>query len=209
MLLALAFAVVEAAVVALLRAFLDPAGDRFPLVVLPAALLGIERAREVGTLLLLWTAAMLAARTAVTRFAAFLVVFGIWDLAYYAALRVLIGWPRRLDDWDLLFLVPVPWMGPVYAPCLVAVVMTLCGLAALHHAARRGTFVVRPVHVAAAALGGALVVASFVLPVRPGRLPPRYPAELLGFGLGIGLAGYADAWRRSRAPAPGRSSQDG
>jgi hypothetical protein len=43
-------------------------------------------------------------------------VFGIWDLFYYVWLKVCLGWPSSLLTWDVLFLIPVPWVGPVLAP---------------------------------------------------------------------------------------------
>ena len=49
------------------------------------------------------------------------IVFGAWDLSFYATLRVLTGWPASLMTWDLLFLIPVPWVGPVLAPSIVSI----------------------------------------------------------------------------------------
>ena len=53
-------------------------------------------------------------------FAGFVVVFGVWDIFYYVFLRVLVTWPASLLDWDILFLIPLPWVGPVLAPVLIA-----------------------------------------------------------------------------------------
>jgi hypothetical protein len=38
------------------------------------------------------------------------------------------GWPASVWDWDILFLIPLPWWGPVAAPCLIALLMLLFGL---------------------------------------------------------------------------------
>jgi hypothetical protein len=191
-----------------LRTWLDPDGIRFPLVELPARVLAVERVREAATLVVLGAAAAAAVRGAAVRFAAFLFVFGIWDLAYYAALVGFLGWPRRFGDWDLLFLLPVRWLAPVWAPLGVAVAMAACGGAALRHAARHGAFAVRRRHVAAAACGGALVATSFIWPGPAGALPPRYRAEWLVAGLAIGLLGFAGAWRLNRRAAGASSSAD-
>jgi hypothetical protein len=55
------------------------------------------------------------------------VAFGVWDIAYYVFLRLISGWPRTLLDWDILFLLPLPWWGPVLAPVSIALVMILWG----------------------------------------------------------------------------------
>ena len=50
----------------------------------------------------------------------FLVAFGIWDVFYYIWLYVMIGWPPSPMTWDILFYVPLPWVGPVITPTLIA-----------------------------------------------------------------------------------------
>ena len=53
----------------------------------------------------------------------------MWDILYYAFLRVMCGWPRSLFDWDVLFLIPLPWWGPVLAPVSIAILMIVWGTA--------------------------------------------------------------------------------
>jgi hypothetical protein len=55
------------------------------------------------------------------------VAFGVWDIFYYAFLKVMTGWPASLVDWDILFLLPLPWWGPVWSPVSIAVLMILWG----------------------------------------------------------------------------------
>lgn len=206
---AVAFGFLEASVVVYLRALLDPAGTQFPRVQMPHVLAGVEMAREASTLVLLAAAAGLARRRAVPRLAAFLFAFGIWDLAYYAALRLVIHWPRGLGDWDLLFLLPVPWAGPVYAPLVVSLTMVAAGGLVLRHEERHGTFSVSRGELGAAALAGAILMASFVLPgaaLGRGRLPERYPVLLFGLGECLGGVAFARAWRRNRRPLRGAVS---
>ena len=64
---------------------------------------------------------LLVGRTWVERLAWSAIVFGAWDIGYYAWLHVFSGWPPSLDTTDLLFLIPVPWAGPVLSPVLVMV----------------------------------------------------------------------------------------
>jgi hypothetical protein len=55
------------------------------------------------------------------------VAFGVWDIFYYVFLRIMCGWPQSLLDWDILFLLPLPWWGPVIAPVLIALLMVAWG----------------------------------------------------------------------------------
>jgi len=54
-------------------------------------------------------------------------MFWFWDLFYYVWLNILLGWPSSLIEWDVLFLIPLPWVGPVVAPMIVAVTMVIIG----------------------------------------------------------------------------------
>jgi hypothetical protein len=204
--LAVAFGIAEAVVVIHLRSFLDPNGDRFPLVGFPAHLLRPEQIREAATLVVLGAAAGLSMPSPSGRLAAWLCLFGAWDLVYYGALRLMIGWPRTLGDWDLLFLLPVPWLGPVYAPVAIAVTMVVAGGLVLRHEAHGASFRLRPWHLGLAALGGGLCISSFLHDLPPtalGPLPHRYPVERWIAGLALGLAAYAGAWSlNTRRPRP-------
>ena len=55
------------------------------------------------------------------------IAFGIWDVFYYVFLRPISGWPNSLLDWDILFLLPLPWWGPVLAPVSIAILLILWG----------------------------------------------------------------------------------
>ena len=121
-------ALLEAATVTYLRTLIggvDPYQP--PALPVPARLMRIEVVREVATLVMLGTAAWLAGRDRRARFGYFLVAFGIWDLFYYAFLAAMSGWPRSLLNWDVLFLIPLPWWGPVLAPACIAALMVLGG----------------------------------------------------------------------------------
>jgi hypothetical protein len=86
-----------------------------------------ELVREAATLVMLATVGWLAGRTWRSRLGYAMVAFGVWDILYYVWLRVICGWPRTLLDWDLLFLLPLPWWGPVLAPALIASLMIVGG----------------------------------------------------------------------------------
>jgi hypothetical protein len=92
------------------------------------AVLGpIELVREAATLLMLLTVGMLGARRWHARLGYAAIAFGVWDIFYYIFLRVMCGWPRSVFDWDVLFLLPLPWWGPVLAPVCIAVLMIVWG----------------------------------------------------------------------------------
>lgn len=161
---AIAMGWLEAVVVVYLRAaieagFVEPALD-------PATIgtfESLEIARELATLVMIAATGWLAGRSALERLGWAAVVFGVWDIVYYAGLWVAIGWPPALDTWDLLFLVPAPWVGPVWAPVGVSVALIAFGLAAAWRRRRGLPVVVRPATAAAAFAGGVLVVASFLV----------------------------------------------
>jgi hypothetical protein len=125
---ALAMAWVEAACVYDLRVLvnrLEPyQPDPLPIT---GALGAIELAREAATLVMLAAIGCLAGATPRTRFAYGAIAFGIWDVFYYVWLKIMCGWPRTFFDWDVLFLLPLPWWGPVIAPISIAVLMIVWG----------------------------------------------------------------------------------
>jgi hypothetical protein len=86
----------------------------------PESLLTLEVLREAATILILLSVAMLTSANSRARAAAFLWTFAIWDIVYYAALWATVRWPLSLKDPDVLFLIPVPWLSPVWFPVLVS-----------------------------------------------------------------------------------------
>jgi hypothetical protein len=69
----------------------------------------------------------LAGRNGRTRLCYSLIAFGAWDILYYVFLAMIVGWPQSLLDWDVLFLIPLPWWGPVIAPAMIAALMIVGG----------------------------------------------------------------------------------
>src|SRR5260370_2960509 len=87
---------------------------------IPKSLLTLEVLREAATILMLLSVALLTAATSRSRAAVFLWTFAIWDIVYYAALWATVRWPLSLADPDLFFLIPLPWLSPVWFPLLVS-----------------------------------------------------------------------------------------
>lgn len=113
---ALAFGVEEAIVVVYLRHLPSFATLAYRL----------EIVREFCTLLVIGGVAYLAAPSAALRARAFAFAFGVWDIVYYLGLWQFSGFPR-LTDYDVLFLIPVPWIAPVWAPVCFALSLVLIG----------------------------------------------------------------------------------
>src|ERR1041384_2288799 len=125
---ALAMAWVESAVVYYLRTMInriDPLQPG-PLPVV-GNLGGVELVREAATLLMLLAVGILAGRTWRSRLGYAAIAFGLWDIFYYGFLKRMCGWPHSLLDWDILFLLPLPWWGPVLAPMFIALLMIVWG----------------------------------------------------------------------------------
>jgi hypothetical protein len=87
----------------------------------------VELVREGATLVMLLMVGMLAGRTWRPRLGYAALAFGVWDILYYVFLRIMSGWPSSLLDWDILFLLPLPWWGPVLAPMSIAALMIVWG----------------------------------------------------------------------------------
>jgi hypothetical protein len=82
----------------------------------PKRYLYIEMTREAATIIMLLAIAYLAGTTWLERGIIFLWTFAFWDLFYYLSLYILIKWPSTLKTIDVLFLIPVPWIAPVWFP---------------------------------------------------------------------------------------------
>jgi hypothetical protein len=160
---AVAMGVLEGALVVYIRRLYWPGGFGFPMPRIDTDVAVIELWRELATLAMLLAVGMLAGRNRSERFAYFIYNFGLWDLTYYAFLKVSLGWPASLLAWDILFLLPVPWFGPVLAPCIVAI--TMCGIAltAIRITDRGGDASMTPRERGLLVIGALVIVVSFTI----------------------------------------------
>jgi len=123
----IAMGFVETAVVIYLRELYYPLPDgfKFPLVPIPPNIAVVEFLREAATIIMLAGVGILAGRNKTEKFAFFIYCFAVWDIFYYVFLKIFLNWPESFFTWDVLFLIPVPWVGPVLAPVFVSLVMIL------------------------------------------------------------------------------------
>jgi hypothetical protein len=125
---ALGMAYVEAAVVVYLRELYYPEGFHIEnLQVIPYSIYLTEAGREAATILMIISLSLLSFSRIKGRIGSFLFVFGVWDIFYYVFLFLLLRWPPTLYTMDVLFLIPVPWIAPVYLPVLISSGMVLLG----------------------------------------------------------------------------------
>ena len=209
MVLAVALGHVEACVVAYLRQAAAPVRElhfpeavREPLPLLSRAqlaqagrevesLLGFEVAREVTVLLVLFAAAYGFRRRPGELAGFFLLGFAVWDIFYYVFLKLMLNWPASLGTWDILYLIPVPWLAPVWAPLLVSGTLLVASLFMLTRrpsaAAARGGLA--PGVVIFVGVGG--ILSSFLLrwPEAMEAVPARFDWPLFLAGWLVGVAG--------------------
>ena len=213
--------VLEAAVVIYLRRLYFPDGFRFPVRMVDTDIGIVELWRELATVVMLASVGALAGRTRSERFAWFIYVFGAWDLVYYGFLKMSLGWPESPFTWDILFLLPIPWVGPVLAPCIVAVTMCAVALTTVRYTDRgldarlthreRGLFI----------LGALIIILSFTIDwmrtdgptlwaniTQPRDLlyglehympPEKFPWWIFAIGESLGLAALFSYARRQPA----------
>jgi hypothetical protein len=206
---AVAMAYVEASVVSYLREALGIDDLRRDLPAEFDRLAGIEIGREVATILMLLAVGWIAGRRLQDRLGYFVFAFGLWDIAYYFWLGIFEGWPRSPLDWDILFLIPVPWWGPVLAPVLIAAMMCVGGAAAVFGADRGVAWRLNWTNAGIAAAGIAIVLLTFTIdglravPDGVGAVGNVRPSD---FAWWLFVPGFvAMSWAGLRVTWPGRS----
>jgi len=220
---AIAMGFLESAVVVYMREILYPGGFEFPLSPIPVSLSLTELFREVATLVMLLSIGMLAARRFSTGFAWFIYSFAIWDIFYYVFLWLLLGWPQSLMTWDILFLIPTIWTGPVLSPVLVSLTMILLAMVILVRAERGKESRIPGKIWAGLILGSLVLIFGFVLDysrhmlthfsllemlqlknpevleLATSYIPQRFPWWIFALGETVILCSIAWYWRTNKS----------
>ena len=160
------FGYVEASVVVYLRALYYPDGFGFPLKMLPDRTLLVEAVREFATILMILGAAVAAGKTKLERFAYFMFIFGIWDIVFYAVLKAVLNWPENFMTLDLLFFLPVAWVGPVLAPVIISASLIIAGVLVIYFENNGYRFYQSRLFWTIEIAGGVTVFVSFILSAR-------------------------------------------
>src|ERR1022692_4906333 len=218
-----AFGYLEAAVVSYLRALHEPvvqrfypnraAGDLFPLLTLDqirieapqqTRTLAVEIGREVATITMLAAIALAVARNAGQWAAAFVIAFGTWDITFYLFLKALLDWPASMFTWDILFLVPVPWVGPVLAPVLVSMAMIGVGSWPLRGEASANGIRIGVIEWAGIVAGAVVILVAFAMDykhIMAGGMPHPFHWPVFGLGMMLGVGSYVRAAGGTRLTA--------
>jgi hypothetical protein len=206
---AVAMALLETVVVVYLRELLQVTQDHVAL----GPFVRMEIGREAATLVMLAAVGWLAGQHRIERWAYGLFAFGLWDIAYYAWLKVLIDWPGSLLAWDVLFLIPLRWWGPVLSPMLIAALICITAVLAMARMARGQRLGFTTARVAASLGGGLLALYVFMADslhaLLAGRSdwdmlrpePFRWPLFLMALAL-LALPSLMATWPEPRRKDP-------
>lgn len=207
---AFAMGFLEAAVVIYLRELYYPDGFTFPLQEMPIDLVKVEVLREAATIIMLIAIAMLASKNKWQRWGYFLMSFAVWDIIYYVGLKWFYNWPESLFTWDVLFLIPNTWVGPVITPIIIAVLMIVLSYYLILGNESNRSLPLIGVEIWSLIFGGVICIISFTLDYtqqlikKEGaismdsifRLSESYVPQAFNwviYGLGIGLMLYGIA----------------
>ncbi len=156
LLFGIAMGFLESVVVVYLRQIYYSRGFRTHLVI-PSNVIHIEMFREIMTIIMIWAVSSLAGENRSRKIYYFIYLFGIWDIFYYIGLKLILNWPPSILTWDILFLVPTEWLGPVLAPVIVSLTFIAYGLIMIFKKEN-----LDPVQLLTGLGGGILIFTSFV-----------------------------------------------
>lgn len=153
----IAMAYLEAAAVVYLSMISSPES----LKIMPISTIQIEYGREFSTIVMLLVIGFLSGKTRIERFFYFIFCLGIWDIFYYVWLKLFLNWPTTMIENEILFLIPVPWVGPVIAPILISLTMIIASVLSLCLQDKGYTLKVEKKHLLLAILGCIIILISF------------------------------------------------
>lgn len=159
--LAIAMAFLESSIVVYLRELYYPEGFSFPLKTMDLHIAGVEFFREIATLIMLTAIGIIAGRTNYERFAYFIYSFAVWDIFYYIFLKILVNWPLSFLTWDILFLVPFTWVGPVICPIINSLTMILLASVIIFFVQKQKQFKIGFLNWLLLVLGSLIVIFSY------------------------------------------------
>ncbi len=183
-------AYLESAIVVYLRLLYYSNGFFFPIKMIPMPVAVIEIGREAATLIMLWFVAQMSFKPFKEKFALFIFTFGVWDIFYYAWLKIFINWPKGMFDWDILFLIPVPWIAPWLVPVLFSMGLIFAAVLILYYPQRFGTKILKKKEWLGEIICAALILLTFIWQSRfivEGGIPIYYQWWLFIIAMSGGL----------------------
>ncbi len=189
----------EAALVEYLRELYYPEGFDFPLKDIPVRIGVIEIGREAMSLLMMLAVAGLSGRLFIDRFATYCYLFGVWDITYYIFLKIFENWPPSLLTTDILFLIPAPWVGPVWAPVAVSIALIWAAVTIWRLLDSGIVLKPTPLEWTLEIAAGLIIIGSFLLPapeaIKKEPIPP-FAWHVWAVGLVLGLAVFYRGLKR-------------
>ena len=159
----IAMGFLETSVVVYLRELYYPEGFNFPLNPIGEGIALVEILREAATMIMLLMIAFMVGKNAIERLAWFIFSFAIWDIFYYVFLYLLIDWPQTIMEWDILFLIPVTWVGPVICPVINSIMMIVLAGLLVHFSKKNKTVTVGGVGWFLLIVGSVVVIVAYTL----------------------------------------------
>lgn len=201
----IAFAYIEAAVVVYLRQIFYTSGFDFPLTNFPNTTLWqrlflTEVGREIATIIIIFTSCWLFGQSLRQRVAFFLIIFAFWDIFFYVWLKLFLNWPASLMDWDILFLIPMIWAGPVLAPILVSLLLILFAILLLFYHPSAKPFRLTRLDWLSFTIAGLAVVVSFCiagLRITETDFSSHFYWPLFAFGCILAIAVFSRCFLKS------------
>ncbi len=191
LLFSIAMGYLESAVVIYIRELYYPEGFAFPMKLISEKIMITEFFREAATMLMLVGIAIIAGRSAIERFAYFIMCFGIWDIFYYVFLYLILGWPQNLLTWDVLFFIPVTWIGPVLAPVINSATMIFLAALILFYKRQKGVVKTGKLVWTLLIVGSLVVIISYTMDYS-GFMSHKFSIiQQMGWGNTEGLMEYA------------------
>jgi len=187
----IAFAFVESSVVVYIRELYYPEGFNFPLKLMSIHIIVTEIFRELSTLIILLCIGLLAGRSFSEKFAYFILSFAIWDIFYYVFLKALINWPESWLTWDVLFFIPLTWVGPVLAPIINSLTMISLAAVIIFYAQRQVRIKFGFLVWTLLIIGSLITIYGYIEEYTFFMLREFHFIELFGFGDNILLLDYA------------------
>ena len=193
-LFSITFAFFVTAVMYFIRSHYYPNGFDFPVKLLKGLPFAIEYMRQLANLVIIFCVAYLAGRNVRERMAAFMFVFGLWDIFYYIWFYILIQWPPDLMAWDLLYRVPVHWSGPVIAPIIVSIALIKAALLIFYSGSKNWNIKFNLSDWLVEIFAGIGVLTAFLWnyqKIQQGKIPEYFPWWIFGVSVGLGICYFA------------------
>jgi hypothetical protein len=183
-------AYLESAVVVYLREIYYPNGFSFPLQEITPFIYFTEIGREIATIIMLFSVSYFMSKNKREWFAFFSFNFAVWDIWYYIWLKILLDWPESLLTWDILFLIPVPWVAPVLATVIVSLALIAAALIILQYEAKNKPLIFSAMDWWMEGFAGLIIIASFLFQIEvinQNDVPSEFHWWLFGLGLVSGF----------------------